>query len=188
MRVRCEVGRGLAARLAICVLAVGASARADTVSEVQRAAEAGEFSRALQLARAEVDPLISLRAQVWLHYRARDFDAAFAVAEQGLAVAPDDLWLAERATAAALWLGEPVRAERALARFSSGMHSAPAAAAEPFRGLLEAARTQCAELSSAATRARRALTRARWMSFSILSLVLVSLIVLGQALPRRGAE
>lgn len=186
MRVQRALERARA--LALAVLAGGAAVRADTLAEVQRAAEAGEFARGLQLARAEADPLESLRAQVWLRYRARDFEAAFAAAEQALLLKPDDLWLAERACAAALWIGEPARAQRTLTRFTASLHSAPKAAAEAFLAPFEAARVQTAELSSAARRADKAATRARLAGFSILAALLLALTWLGLDLRRRAGK
>lgn len=176
------------AALALAVLAGGAIAHADTLAEVQRAAEAGEFARGLQLARAETDPLASLRAQVWLRYRARDFEAAFAAAEQALLLAPDDLWLAERACAAALWMGEPVRAQRALTRFTASLNSAPNATADAFRAPFEAAVAQTADLRSAARRADAAASRARLSGLTLLAALLLALTWLGLDLHKRAGK
>ncbi len=174
--------------LALAVLAGGAAVHADTLAEVQRAAEAGEFARGLQLARAEADPLASLRAQVWLRYRARDFEAALAAAEQALQLAPEDLWLAERACAAALWMGEPARAQRALMRFTTSLTSAPSDAADAFRAPYEAARAQTGELSSAARRANAAVSRARVSGLTLLAALLLALTWLGLDLHKRAGK
>ncbi len=174
------------AALALAVLFGGAHLHADTLAEVQRAAEAGEFARGLQLAQAEADPLVSLRAQVWLRYKARDFEAAHAAAEQALLLAPDDLWLAERACAAALWIGEPARAQRALTRFTASLNAAPKTAAEAFRAPFEAERTQTADLSSAARRADSAALLARMCGFSLLAALLLALCWMGLDLRRRA--
>ena len=83
------------ALLALACVAAPAPAHAfqssvDTLAEIQRAANEGEFARAMDIVRAESDPLTALRAQVWLEYRARDFEGAHEAAERGLALLPGD--------------------------------------------------------------------------------------------------
>src|SRR5690242_21879516 len=105
MTVRLERARApvlLAAALTLFLARAGAAqAAVDTLAEVQRAAGSGDFSAAERFVRAEPDPLVAARAEVWLMFRARNFDAAYEAAERGLAIDPSDLWLAERASACA---------------------------------------------------------------------------------------
>lgn len=176
---------------AIIVLAVGLAAAEpahasqvspDTLEEVQRAASDGDFARGLGLARAASDPLTALRAEVWLMYRAREFDAAYAAAERGLNLAPDDLWLAERACASALWLRDPTRAQAALGRFTAIANAAKPGWGEAFGDPLTQARVATAELVAGSDRARAAKLRARSCSLAILAVVLMLLAWCGLGL------
>ncbi|HTF87912.1 MAG TPA: hypothetical protein VK843_05850 [Planctomycetota bacterium] len=157
---------------------------ADTLAEVQKAAEAGEFAQALQLARADLDPLAANRAEVWLLYRARDFEGVREAAERGLELAPGDVWLAERATAAALWLRDPALAEKSLSRFGEVHAAADPAVRETFAEPLAQARVLTADLNANSARARAAETRARICAFAILGAVLALLGFVGLGLRR----
>ena len=185
MRTRGAVER---ASLVLCVaLATASPARGlqagpDTFAEVQHAADNGDFARGLTLARADTDPLTALRAEVWLLYRARDFDAAYAAAERGLQISSGDLWLSERACASALWLRESSRAQASLLRFMANELAADPAAREAFREPLAQAQTQTAELAANTDRAHAAKTRARECSIAILVAVLAMLTWCGLGL------
>ena len=179
---RASLVLGVAFALALPVRA--SQANPDTLAEVQRAAGDGDFARGLRLARAESDPLTALRAEVWLMYRARDFDASYAAAERGLAIAPGDVWLAERASACARWLRDPTLAQDCLTRFTANASAAEPALRETFREPLSQARTQTAELVADADRTRAARVRARAVSLTILAVVLGLLSWCGLGLRR----
>jgi predicted Zn-dependent protease len=171
---------------ALCV-AAASPARAlqtggDTLADIQRAAAEGEFARAMDIVRAESDPLTALRAEVWVEYRARDFEGACAAAERGLALLPGDLWLAERATASALWMRNPELATRCLTRFSKSLISAEPAQREAFEGAMSRASAATAELVASDGHARAAKSRARACALSVLGAVLVLLTFIGLGL------
>lgn len=177
---------GAAARMLLWA-ALGASpvlARQDTQLEVQSAAERGEFATAHERALAESDPLTRSRALVWLHYRARDFVAARSAAETGLALAPQDLWLAERALASALWLRDPWAASRSLERLQALLGAAPEESAAPFRASLEEARASVARLRSDTEAARGARNR----SVGVAGVLLGGMALLLSVLARPGAR
>lgn len=159
-------------------------ARQDTQLEVQSAAERGEFAAAQERALAEPDPLTRSRALVWLHYRARDFVAARSAAETGLALAPQDLWLAERALASALWLRDPQGASRSLGRLEALLGAAPEERAAPFRGGLEEARASVARLRSDTEAARGA----RHRSVGVAGVLLGGMVLLLAVLARPGTR
>src|SRR5690349_18518249 len=150
-----------------------------------RAAESGSFARAESLVDAETDPVIAARARVWLLFRARDFDAAFEAAGRGLALAPGDVWLAERATACALWLGDPWRAQPSLARFAANVAGAEAPLRESFGDALVEARTTTARLVAGMERMESSRARARATALAVLGAVIVLLAALGRDLRRR---
>lgn len=177
-----------AGSLVLTLLLTGGRLGADTLAEVRAAAEAGEYQRGLALARAEPDPLASLQAQVWLRYRARDFDEALAAAEQALQLAPADLWLSERATASALWLGDSRATQRTLERFSANLQAAGPADAQAFRPAWEDARQRAANLVQAEARAQAARSRARATALALLAAMCVALAWLGLSLRSRSAD
>ncbi len=177
-----EVERSTRAR-AIALLLVGASMetglRADTMEQVQRAASLGEFGQAQRIAELEPDALASVRAQVWLAYRARDFTAVQALAERGLALDPTDLWLCERSLASALWQRDAEAAANAMERLSASLATVEPSVAEPFLGAVAEARTQVASLLSAERVVRAAALRSKIATVLILGAVLAALAWLG---------
>ena len=177
----------LCAGLAMATLTDAARAQVDTLAEVQEAAAVGDYARGLSLARADADPLTALRAEIWLLYRARDFEGAYDAAERALKLEPTDVWLAERACAAALWLREPVRAEVCLARFAANTEISDPALRESFSVPLRQARSAAADLAQNIERARSALRRGRMFSLSLLGAVLAVLALLGLRLRRSDA-
>ena len=187
MRWRSVVERAACALVLNASLAPGLGARerrVDTLAEVQRAVEVGEFARGLALAQSDTDPLNALRAEVWLRYRARDFAFAHDAAERGLRIAPGDLWLCERSLACALWLRDPPLAERALARFEAQLAAAPSADQQPFKAAVTEARLQTATLRQGAQRAHSADLRARTGAALLFIAALISLVGLGLSLHR----
>jgi hypothetical protein len=141
----------------------------DTLAQVHAAAESGEFAAALQLARSEVDPLTALRCEVWLHYRARDFALAQTAAERALELSPDELWLAERALACALWRRDPQQAQLGLRRMERIFAQASAAERERFAEPLARAESATGGLLDTAVRASKAAARARAVGLSLLA-------------------
>jgi hypothetical protein len=178
-----------ALRAIVLCVALCAGARAqDTFADVQTAAESGEFARALELARAQPQPLDALRAEVWLRFRARDFAQAQSAAERALALAPEELWLAERALACALWRRDPAPAQLALARFEASFSRARPSEREGFSSALAEASLQTASLQDSTARARAALVRARAVALCLLGAALAVLGGLALSLARARAS
>lgn len=175
--------RGLGCALLLCGGGVQPTG-ADTLALVQRAAQEGEFARALEIVRAESDPLSALRAQVWLDFRARDFAGAQRSVQAALALAPEELWLAERAVACALWQRDAQLAQHHLAGFESVFDRAPESRRGDFRAALADAQVQAALLVSGEQRAQAALARARAVALGLLTLAVATLAWLALGMHR----
>jgi hypothetical protein len=157
-------------------LAVGAFAPAaralqqeSVFDRARQLAEQGDPLAALDLARGETDPVQRARAEVWIYYRARDFDSALAAAELGLASDPQDLWLLEREGACALSLRDGELAREASARFSGQLASAPPAERETWAAAARELEQQSAALLEQDARAERAGRLARWTALALIA-------------------
>ncbi len=176
------------AESAFVALAVANSAHAQSnFAAVQKAAENGDYAAAERLAETIVAPRDRAQALVWLHYAARDYAGALDLAERGLEASGEDLWLEERAAAAAISLADAERAPRATERLARTLASSRPADADRAKWdatLLEY-RTRAKELSRVADESAGALLRSRGVAVAILALVLAAFARLAL---RRGAQ
>ena len=83
--------------------------------------EAGRYGNAWAESAALADSLQRGRLQSAILFRAGDQAGALAAAEQGLALAPSDLELLQRAAAAAIWLGDPSTARELVRRLDQAL-------------------------------------------------------------------
>lgn len=172
----------------LALLAGALQGPAVSYEELAALAERGELARALERAESEPDPARRAEFAVWVLYAGRDYAAALARATAGLGIAPDDLWLVERAAASALALREGARAAelaRTLGERAAALPPSPARESweEAARRHLGAAR----ELQELEQSAAAALVHARWTALIGLAAALLAALWLarpGEAGPR----
>ncbi len=128
------------------------------------------------------------RAETDLWYFARDFGAAAASADAGLARAPEDLYLWNRALGAALWVRDGERAARCSARMGEVLVAAELDAETRawWEGTHAELSAQAAALVSAGAERARCVARAQSVSLATLGVLGLALAVL--LCPARRAQ
>jgi hypothetical protein len=122
------------------------------------------------------------RAETDLWYFARDFGAAAASADAGLAHAPEDLYLWNRALGAALWMRDGEGAARCAARMGEVLAAAELDAETRAWWLSTHAELsgQAEALVSSGAQRARCVTRARAVALSALGVLMLALVMLLQ--------
>lgn len=161
-----------------CVQAAVGNDEVQTITGVVEAVRNGDFRRAESLVQAETDPLERAQAECYLRHHAGDLAGAEAAARRGLAGAPGDPWLLERATYLALSLRDLSAATAHLERLEDALReSQPEAGGDPegFRAKASLHRRDLTELSRDLSARDSATQRARAISGVALVLVLGAL-------------
>ncbi|MCC6406385.1 MAG: hypothetical protein IT453_04400 [Planctomycetes bacterium] len=157
---------------------------AQTFDDVRAAVEAGDYAAGRTLAERIADPIERARVTVWVDYGARDYVGAALAARAGLALAPQDAWLAERAAAAALSYRDPVAAANALDALDRGLAALPESERDAWKSSADAYRRTANELAARATAGIDANLRAR---ATVLALLGAAVLAVAWGLRRVGS-
>jgi hypothetical protein len=161
--------RGLASAAGVLALTAATFAQSALLERVRAAAEGGDFAAAARIAGEESDAGLRAQAEVWLYFRAADFARAYDAALDGLAVRPDDPWIAERAGACAWYLRSPANARAAAERLAAIVRRLPETERATWSAALGELEHQAGLLESEDRRASAAEARARWVALLALA-------------------
>jgi len=148
----------------------------------ERALAEGDYSGAWRAAVELPEPQHRARAQAQILYTGGDPAGALECAEAGLRAAPGELELLFYATGSALWLGEPVRAQRLGADLAAALAGA-SLAAEPriaWARTVEDFRARGATLAANEEARDRAVRLSRAVSIAGLVAALAGLLFLAR--------